>query len=85
MTRADQNTVIALPAENARLVALLESYGIEWRSALKQDRSSPITAEIEVSKPSRSLRGKRYRRVPLPTRQRNGEDTPGKLEMARGY
>jgi hypothetical protein len=46
----DQDLLSKLQAENARLIALLQSHGIEWRS--------PPTLSREASRT-----GKRYRRL----------------------
>jgi hypothetical protein len=44
---ADSSELAAIQAENARLIALLETHGIEWR--LPQ----PVAVVVQESEPSR--------------------------------
>lgn len=50
----DGDELAALKAENARLIALLESHGIEWRMPTPAGNlPSPASASEEPSEPSR--------------------------------
>lgn len=61
MTESDP--LAALRAENARLVALLETSGIDWRLSPKQAPSAPIAAEIEPSRYSTDYKVALFRRL----------------------
>ena len=50
----EHDAFVALQAENARLVALLESRGIEWRSISSPSSAAPVTAS-EAEPPRASL------------------------------
>ncbi len=60
---ADRDEWIALRAENARLIALLESHGIEWRPSPQPPPSAPepqrlLSAEAKVALFRRLFRGR---------------------------
>lgn len=64
----EHNAFAALQAENARLVALLESHGIEWRMPLSQD-ARPVSVEPAPEE--------------LPEPQRPGLSTADKVALFR--
>ena len=64
----ERHAFAALQAENARLVALLESHGIEWRMPLSPD-ARPVSVEPAPEE--------------LPEPQRSGLSTADKVALFR--
>ena len=60
---AEHDPLAALHAENARLVALLESHGIQWRLVPKPEALTLISVEIEPSRLSTDEKVAIFRRL----------------------